>query len=84
MQEFFDRHHDQFIIWLNSHWRIEFDRVRQDIKIEGSPERTLSRAVIQDTKGDLFLLEKFSREKFTIREKVARAVQYLRIGSKIT
>ncbi len=77
MQEFFNEQKQEFIHWLNSQWNIEFDCVRRDIDIQGSPERTLSRAVFQDKGGTLFLLEKFSKDKFHIRQNIARAIEYL-------
>ena len=77
MQEFFDNKTQDFIGWLNLQWNIEFDCVRQDFDIQGSPERTLSRAVIQDKNSTLFLLEKFADNKFKIRNNVAKAIEYL-------
>ena len=47
------------------------------MEIQGSPERALSRAVIQDKSDRLFLLEKFSKNKFLIRDRAAKAVDYL-------
>jgi len=77
LQGFFDNSNKDFWQWLNRQWNLEFECVRRDIDIQGSPERTLSRVVIQDKKGFLFLLEKFSKNKFQIRLNVARAVEYL-------
>lgn len=77
MQEFFDTENPAFVHWLKEQWNIEFDCVRRDMDIQGSPERTLSRGVIQTRGGDLFLLEKFSKNKFQIRRQVAWAVDYL-------
>ncbi|RLB97452.1 MAG: aminoglycoside phosphotransferase [Deltaproteobacteria bacterium] len=73
----FDDKNKDFLQWLNRQWNIEFECVRRDINIQGSPERTLSRVVIQDKKGSLFLLEKFLKSKFKIRLDVARAIEYL-------
>ncbi len=47
------------------------------MEIQGSPERTISRAVIQDKDNRLFLVEKFPEKKFQIRDRVAKAVDYL-------
>ncbi len=77
MQEFFDDKKEEFIQWLNRQWDIEFKCVRRDIDIQGSPERTLSRVVLQDKDGTLFLLEKFSKNKFQVRQNVAKAIEYL-------
>jgi len=77
LQEFFDQTDEEFIQWLNCQWKIEFKCVRQDVDIQGSPERTLSRAVFQDQGGTLFLLEKFALSKFEIRQKVAKTIEFL-------
>ncbi|MCK5696340.1 MAG: aminoglycoside phosphotransferase family protein [Desulfobacula sp.] len=77
MQEFFEDKSEEFIQWLNRQWNIEFACVRRDIDIQGSPERTLSRVVLQDKEGTLFLLEKFSKNKFQVRQNVAKAIEYL-------
>lgn len=77
MHELFDNRSEAFIQWLNHQWNIEFKCIRRDFKIQGSPERTLSRAVIQDKGGTLYLLEKFPQSKFDIRRNVANAVKYL-------
>ena len=77
MQEFSDPSKGEFLQWLSHRWKIEFKEVRTDIEIPGSPERTVSRAVIQDGSGRLFLLEKFPAEKFSIRDQVAKAVDFL-------
>ncbi|MCP3898416.1 MAG: phosphotransferase [Desulfobacteraceae bacterium] len=77
MQEFFDNKNNEFPQWLNNQWNIEFKCTRDDIDIEGSPERTLSRVVIQDTAGNLFLLEEFVKDKYQIRKNVATAIEFL-------
>ena len=77
MQEFFDQDKEDFIKWLRLQWSIEFKCVRSDVDIQGSPERTLSRAVIEDTNSNLFFLEKFSQDKFQLRQNVAKAIEYL-------
>ena len=66
-----------FTHWLFEQWGIDFQCLRDDRHIHGSPERTIERAVIQDKNGSLFLLEKFTRNKFDHRHTVARAVDFL-------
>jgi homoserine kinase type II len=66
-----------FIHWLFEQWGIVFHCLRDDCDIQGSPERTSERAVIQAKNGSLFLLEKFTRDKFDHRHRVARAVNFL-------
>ena len=76
MQEFYS-HTGRFEQWLFDQWGLEVKHVRQDIGIEGSPERTVSRVVIEDQNDNLFLLEKFSRQKFQLRHQVAQVVEYI-------
>ncbi|MCK5541808.1 MAG: hypothetical protein KAI40_03880 [Desulfobacterales bacterium] len=77
MQEFFNQGNKEFILWLKQQWNVEFECVRQDIDIQGSPERTLSRVVIENKGGNLFLLEEFLKSKFQIRKNVAKAIEVL-------
>jgi homoserine kinase type II len=65
--------------WIKDQWQIDIHCVRHDMDIPGSPERTLSRGVVQDTQGRLFLLEKFDEKKFRLRDRVARAVHYVSV-----
>ncbi len=77
MQEFSDPLKKEFFQWLYDQWGLELKCARTDIEIQGSPERALSRVVLQDKTGMVFLLEKFSEKKFLIRDRVARAVDFL-------
>ena len=79
MQEFSDPLRQEFIQWLFHQWKIEFKEVRTDLQIPGSPERAVSRVVIQDGSGRLSLLEKFPKEKVSIRDHVAKAVDFLNL-----
>ena len=76
MQEFYDCP-KPFSDWLESQWSIKLERVRRDISIEGSPERTLSREVIEDKNGQLLLLEKFGKNRYALRHQVAQTVNYI-------
>lgn len=49
---------EEFLTSLGAFWNIPFKTVRQDITIQGSPERSLWRVVMEDKKGQLFILEK--------------------------
>lgn len=62
---------------MKDQWGICFKQVRKEFDIQGSPERSLSRAVIETVSGELFLLEKFPREKFIARERVSRVIDHL-------
>lgn len=77
LQEFFDIPVDM-IQWVRTQWNVEFGRVRRDVKMEGSPERTLSRTVLEDKAGTLFLYEKFDQSKYRLRHQVARAVDHVK------
>lgn len=77
MSSFPDLMPRSFILWIKQHWDIDIDCVRLDISIPGSPERTVTRGVVQDCQGRLFLLEKLENRKFSTRERITRAVEYL-------
>ena len=66
-----------FLQWMKDQWGVEIKKVRPEFDIQGSPERSLSRAVIETVTGRLFLLEKFSREKFAVRERVSLTIDHL-------
>jgi homoserine kinase type II len=72
-----DLMHRSFILWVKQQWDIDIDCVRLDISIPGSPERTVSRGVVQDGQGRLFLVEKLDSRKLSTRERISRAVEYL-------
>jgi len=63
--------------WICDQWQIDIHCVRPDIGIQGSPERALSRMVIEDKQGRLFLVEQFDTKKWAVRDRVAKAVDYL-------
>ncbi|MCA1784837.1 MAG: hypothetical protein LC657_02515, partial [Desulfobacteraceae bacterium] len=65
--------------WICNQWQIDIHCVRADIEIQGSPERALSRVVMEDKQGRLFLVEQFDNKKWKARDRVARAVDYLSI-----
>jgi homoserine kinase type II len=63
--------------WIEDLWGIRVRKICREIQIQGSPERSLSRAVFEDKNGTRFLLEKFAKEKYRIRQRVARTLAYL-------
>jgi homoserine kinase type II len=77
LNELFETYDPVFREWVNTQWGIEFKQVCQEFDIQGSPERSLSRAVIETVPGQLFLMEKFDREKFAVRERVCRTIDHL-------
>ncbi|MFP5223550.1 MAG: phosphotransferase enzyme family protein [Acidobacteriota bacterium] len=56
---------------------VRFSRHRLDIAIPGSPERCLFRRVIEDTDGNLFVLEQLSPGQPPSREAIARVLSDL-------
>ena len=64
----------RFRDWVETTWGIRVKGVVSGAKIQGSPERSLSRAVFEDQAGRRFLLEKFSREKWEVRALVNRVL----------
>ncbi len=63
--------------WICDQWQIEVHCVRTDIQIQGSPERALSRVVVEDKQNRLFLVEQFDTKKWGLRDRVARAIDIL-------
>jgi homoserine kinase type II len=56
---------------------LEFDRLRPDLAVAGSPERTLFRAVLQDARGYLFLLERIAAEDVPRKRAIAATLDDL-------
>jgi homoserine kinase type II len=77
LQEFCDTDRGGFVEWINDQWDVEYHRICRDVTIQGSPERTLSRAVFQDSSGHRYLIESFHQKKYAIRVRVAEAVHVL-------
>lgn len=77
MEELLNDSKQGFVQWLEQQWQIEFNGVRSDLKIQGSPERAVERIVIQDKKENLLVLEKFRKGQLTLKKNIARAVEYL-------
>jgi homoserine kinase type II len=68
---------NRLFLWIEDQWQMIIECIRPDIVIQGSPERGLSRVVIEDSQGRLFLLEQFDAKKWAVRDRVARAVNFL-------
>lgn len=67
----------EFCVWMDDQWGIYPEKLRGQYRISGSPERSLSRAVIEDSRGCHFLVEKFAREKYPVRNRVSQTLDYL-------
>jgi len=77
LKELSDPQHIDFIQWLKKTWNVEFDSIKDDVDIQGSPERTSERIVFKDTADKEFLLEKFPVTRHGKRNQVAKALDYL-------
>lgn len=77
MQEFSELKQPGFADWVERSWGIRTVSTRTDKEIQGSPERSAARVVIEDDTGTLYLLEKFDGSRFSLRNRVAQTVQYL-------
>ena len=62
---------------LVAHWGYELKRCRPDLRIGGSPERALHREVLEDSNGDLFVIEQLPLQKKNARELQARQLRFL-------
>lgn len=60
-----------------SHWGLFFRALRPQLTPEGSPERTVFRAVIEDDKGSLFILEQVDPAAFHTKMKIIRTLALL-------
>jgi homoserine kinase type II len=57
-------------------WNVPLGRVRRDIDLTGSPERTEFRTAVEDTAGNLFVLERIGSAKCDHRRRIS-AVLFL-------
>lgn len=58
-------------------WDISLSRLRYDIPIQGSPERSLFRVVIEDTGKDLFVLEQIAIKNLDVKRRIAKTLDLL-------
>lgn len=59
-------------------WDLHFEREHPEIPLEGSPERALSRVVVEDDQGRFFILERIDAEKAERKTTIARRLAALR------
>ncbi|MEF2143924.1 MAG: phosphotransferase [Desulfovibrionaceae bacterium] len=59
------------------HWGLRRERRRPDLSIPGSPERCVSRTVLEDASGDLWLLEQLAVRQTKRREAIASVLEEL-------
>lgn len=60
------------------HWNLQLKRTRPDLKIGGSPERTVFRMVVEDKAGNLFLLEQIFPDSFDLKLKIINTLNSLK------
>ncbi len=60
-----------------SRWGIAPARTRPDLEIAGTPERAVSRIVIEDDAGALFVVERLDQAGFDRKREIARALEAL-------
>lgn len=77
MNDLFEIETPRFCHWIKEQWGIDPKGVHPEFDIQGSPERTLSRCVMEDGLGRFFLLEKFPPKKFPIRHQVSQTINHL-------
>lgn len=58
-------------------WDIELLKIKEDLVIAGSPERTDFRVVIESKDNSLYLLENFSQNLLEIKNKITNTLEFL-------
>ncbi|SHI50158.1 homoserine kinase type II [Desulfatibacillum alkenivorans DSM 16219] len=58
-------------------YELQFFRIRPDLPLEGSPERSLERMAVEDDQGGLFLLEALKPETVNRKQTIAAAIEAL-------
>ena len=68
-----------FLAQLSKQWNKKFVRLRPDLPLSGSPERSIWRNVVETVDGDLYVLEKIPSRKFGRKRRIAQVLQQLSI-----
>lgn len=58
-------------------WRVSLKKVHQEIPLQGSPERSVFRVVVEDKKGKYFVLEEISEKSIANKKRIAAALAFL-------
>lgn len=69
---------NDLLLKISENWGLDFRKVRTDIDIAGSPERILSRYVVEDSSGQLYLLEKIPPDKLKNKLRIIRTLEFLK------
>ena len=68
---------EQELINVLELYNIELKRLCPEINIQGSPERTMFRTVIEDTKNNLWIMEEISDNKYNTKLNIAKTLEFL-------
>jgi homoserine kinase type II len=58
-------------------WHVRLKKLRHDISIQGSPERSVFRVVFEDENGKLFVLEQVPSKSLDLKRKIAATLDFL-------
>ena len=58
-------------------WHVCLKKLRHDISIQGSPERSVFRVVLEDENGKLFVLEQVPPKSLDLKRKIAGTLDFL-------
>lgn len=58
-------------------WQKRLKKIHYDLPVLGSPERSLFRVVVEDSKGQFFLLEQISPKSLQQKERIAATLDFL-------
>jgi homoserine kinase type II len=58
-------------------WHVRLKKLRRDISIQGSPERSVFRIVIEDENAKLFVLEQVPSKSRDLKRKIAGTIDFL-------
>lgn len=62
---------------ITEFWQVNLKEPRYDIPIQGSPERSVFRVVLEDHKGKLFVLEQIDQKTLERKKKIALILDFL-------
>ena len=58
-------------------WQVRLKKLHHNIPIQGSPERSVFRVVLEDENGKLFVLEQVPAKSLELKQKIARTLDFL-------
>ncbi|HUN53584.1 MAG TPA: aminoglycoside phosphotransferase family protein [Smithella sp.] len=59
------------------HWKVQLKKLHYNIPVQGSPERSIFRVVLEDKNGVLFVLEQIPAKSLEIKQQIAAMVDFL-------